>query len=65
VKSKEELMRESQKLREQREIERKRNQQVSKIQRNIIVVPGKELVEQWADELTNCNFKKPGFFTSF
>jgi hypothetical protein len=31
----------------------------SKIQRNIIVVPGKELVEQWADELTNCNFKKP------
>jgi superfamily II DNA or RNA helicase len=29
------------------------------IQKNIIVVPGKELVEQWNQELKNCNFKRP------
>jgi superfamily II DNA or RNA helicase len=29
----------------------------SKVQRNIIVVPGKELVRQWAEELEESNFK--------
>lgn len=32
---------------------------INKLQRNIIVVPGKELVEQWEEELMNCNFKTP------
>lgn len=31
----------------------------TKEQKNIIVVPGKELVDQWVEELKQCNFKTP------
>lgn len=31
--------------------------EISKVQRNIFIVPGKELVRQWAEELEDSNFK--------
>ena len=38
--------------------------QISKIQRNIFVVPGKDLVRQWSDELNKCNFYFPFMYYS-